>query len=371
MDSAELKEKVSVPDLLDRLGFKWNSNNKMICPFHDEKTPSVHVEKRLWNCFGCKAGGDIISFVEQLKGYSCNEAIKFICEEFGLEYNNTGGSKPRVLDKLAKDYHRHLKVNWSQYKPFMDRRGLSDHIENWMIGAAPDKHYLHDWRVKNGYSQSDVSVVSDIRGRVTFPSIHYNVENIYGRSNGTPKYKGMAVKSASFFGWNRAIRNIKQSREACLVEGQIDAIKMHLIGKENTIAISGAFTDAKADMILPHVDSVTIVLDSDNAGIGKKNDIAIKMLERSCYVEVINIPDGLDPDDCYEKGIDLPEPVCFIQDVCSRVVAKNKMPVARKFLQIARKSKSEIFEEIILQEVANGLELEVNSIRKDYDENRV
>ncbi len=311
---------------------KRGRNYVGLCPFHSEKTPSFHIytDSNSFYCFGCHAGGDVITFVRNIEHLDYMEAVKFLADRAGLQVpetdydNSLSKLKGRMLEinrEAARFYHGCLVGEGGREGlSYLRSRGLTDHtIRHFGLGYAPPSRFaLTDHLTKLGYSkeeqvQANVAFVSRngsrlvdrFAGRVMFPIIDLrgNVIAFGGRilTDEKPKYLNTAdtlvfKKSSNLFAMNFA-KNCKDDR-LLLVEGYMDVIALHQSGFSNAVATLGtALTQEKALLMSRYVSDVVVSYDADEAG-QRAAQRAIHFL-RNCgvNVKVLVVPDGKDPDE--------------------------------------------------------------------------
>ena len=272
-----------------------------LCPFHGEKTPSftVYPETASFYCFGCGAGGDVITFIKKIENLDYLDAVRFLADRAGMKMPEDKADdavsrlRMRVLEAnrdAARYFHAAL------YSPagrpgleYYYRRGYTDNtIRRFGLGYAPEGfHNLLDHMRKKGYRDDELI---DIRG---------NVIAFGGRvlDDSKPKYLNTAdtlvfKKTNNLFALNFA----KASKEGSLIlcEGYMDVIALHQAGFTNAVAALGtSFTE----VIARYVNEVILVFDADAAGQkGAKRAIGL-LRETGVHIRVITIPDGKDPDE--------------------------------------------------------------------------
>lgn len=304
-----------------------------LCPFHNEKTPSFHVNpaRQMYKCFGCGVGGNVLTFVMEYENLTFPEAMEMLAQENGIELPKqelTAQQKQQeslrqtlleINKKAARYYFALLKS--PRGKPGYDYligRGLSDEtILHFGLGyAGQGGGELYQYMKKEGYSDSVLKETGlfkmDERGaydkfwnRVMFPIMDANnrVIGFGGRVMGDakPKYLNSPEtkifdKSRNLFGLNYAKRGKRSNMILC--EGYMDVIALHQAGFTNAVASLGtAFTEQQANLIRRYTDEVLLTYDSDGAGI-KAAMRAIPMLRRAGITgKVIHMEPYKDPDE--------------------------------------------------------------------------
>ena len=303
-----------------------------LCPFHGEKTPSFHIstEHGLFHCFGCGAGGDVITFVMKIENLDYMEAVKFLAERAGMTMpeddfdDSLSKMRTRIYEanrEAARFYYQKLvSKEGSEGLAYLRGRGLADTtIRHFGLGFAPDERFaLGNHLRSRGFTESEMiaanlvfksrsgnSVLDRFYNRVMFPIIDVrgNVIAFGGRimSDQKPKYLNTSDtlvfnKSNNLFSLN----NAKNSKSDALIlcEGYMDVISLNQAGFTNAVATLGtALTPDQAALMKRYCKEVLICYDADDAG-QKATARAIEILRRAgLIVRVITIPDGKDPDE--------------------------------------------------------------------------
>lgn len=309
------------------------SNYFGLCPFHNEKSPSFSVSpgKQMYYCFGCGAGGNVITFIMEYENYSFTEALNLLAERAGValpkqEYSPEARAQEDLkknlleINKLAANYfyyqlkHPQGKAGYDYLK---NRQLTDDTIRHFGLGFAnKTSDDLYRFLKDKGYPDSLLKetglVTIEERGahdkfwnRVMFPILDVNnrVIGFGGRvmGDGTPKYLNspetrLFDKSRNLFGLNYA----RTSREKYMLicEGYMDVIAMHQAGFANSVASLGtAFTSQHASLLKRYTDQVVLTYDSDGAGV-KAALRAIPILKDvGMSVKVLNMRPYKDPDE--------------------------------------------------------------------------
>ena len=313
---------------------KKGANYFGLCPFHNEKSPSFSVSpgKQMYYCFGCGAGGNVITFLMEYENYTFQEALSSLADRAGvnlpkMEYSREAREqadlRARLLEvnKLAANYF-YYQMKQPQGKAAYDyfhlKRGLADEtIVHFGLGYSnKTSDDLYRYLKGKGYEDSflkDTGLVTlEERGgrdkfwnRVMFPIMDVNnrVIGFGGRvmGDGEPKYLNspetkLFDKSRNLYGLNYA----RLSREGYLLicEGYLDVISLHQAGFTNAVASLGtAFTSQHANVLKRYTDQVILTYDSDGAGV-KAALRAIPILkEVGMSIKVLNMKPYKDPDE--------------------------------------------------------------------------
>jgi len=312
---------------------KKGSNYFGLCPFHSEKSPSFSVsgQKQMYYCFGCGAGGNVLTFVMEYENYTFPEALKVLADRAGIRLPEAEYSKEEkekadrrsVLLEINKQaanyfyYQLHQKQGKTGYDYFKRRELTDETIRRFGLGYSNKvSDDLYRYLRSKGYQDSilkDTGLVTmEERGvydkfwnRVMFPIMDVNnrVVGFGGRvlGDGKPKYLNSPEtlifdKSRNLYGLNYA----RTSREKYLLvcEGYMDVIALHQAGFTNAVASLGtALTAQHASLIRRYAEQVVLTYDSDGAGI-KAALRAIPMLkEAGISCRVLDMKPYKDPDE--------------------------------------------------------------------------
>ncbi|MDO4753829.1 MAG: DNA primase [Bacillota bacterium] len=305
-----------------------------LCPFHGEKTPSFSVddEKGFYYCFGCKATGDVIRFVQEQLKLDPIDACKYLAERYKIDlsaasdYRDRAGQKDQQVYLALKDaallYHKIL-FRHAPSKEYLKRRGLNkEAVQTFLLGYAPrtglvydnlSKKYPDSVLLKAGIiSRDDEGRFYDrFRDRVMFPIVSQTgkVVGFGGRAlgNSPAKYLNSAdspyfKKGELLYALNHCKDYLKEDRYIIVVEGYMDVVSLFMSGIRNVVATLGtACTEKHAHLLKRYTDEVVLCYDSDSAGIKaalKAVDILSPIIPT---VRVCLLGEGLDPDDYVKK----------------------------------------------------------------------
>lgn len=306
-----------------------------LCPFHSEKTPSfvVYPETQSYYCFGCGAGGDVITFIRTMNNLGYVEAVKFLAARAGMplpdEDDKAGKLRSRILEinkQAARFFYQCLNANNEQAsaaRAYWRRRGLSDGtIRRFGLGWAPDDfRSTLNWLRERGFNEEELlasglvkrsekgNLYNIFRGRVMTPifDLRGNVIAFGGRVLGdekpkyinspeTPVYK----KSRAMFALNLAKKS--PSRRYILCEGYMDVISLHQAGFDTAVAACGtALTGEQVKLLENYADEVVLCYDSDEAG-QKATARSLELFSHSpIKVSVLTVTGAKDPDEFIKK----------------------------------------------------------------------
>ena len=306
-----------------------------LCPFHSEKTPSfvVYPETQSFYCFGCGAGGDVITFVRKINNLDYVEAVKMLAGRAGMpmpeEDDKAGRLRSRVLainKEAARFFYEQLNAENDDARAaraYWRGRGLSDStIRRFGLGFSPNdfgalrrhlrtRGYTEEEMLASGLQKrSEKGNVYDVfRGRVMTPifDLRGNVIAFGGRVLGDekPKYINspetlVYKKSKAMFALNIAKKSA--SRRYILCEGYMDVISLHQAGFDTAVAACGtALTPYQVRLLGEYADEVVLCYDSDEAGQKATARSLGLFAESPVKVSVLNIPGAKDPDEFIKK----------------------------------------------------------------------
>lgn len=304
------------------------SSFKGLCPFHNEKTPSFTVDdkKQLFHCFGCGAGGDVVSFIMQKEGLSYPESLEFLAHKAGISIDYTEdpqvNNKNKELYDINKDimmfFYKNLLVD-RKAQQYLKQRGLSSKVVNtFMLGYAKDSwDDLYAYIKTKNFNEEDIESLGLIkksskgnyydkyRDRIIFPIINHfgKVIGFGGRavSGQMPKYLNSPESSVFKKRYNLYALNVykrQKRKELILVEGYMDVIALNNHGLDIAVASLGtALTLDQAKLMKRYSDDIYICYDQDVAGI-KATEKAIEIFHQiDVNPSIIDLDPGNDPDD--------------------------------------------------------------------------
>ena len=340
----EVRSRNDVVDLIGnyiKLTKKGNSYFGL-CPFHNEKSPSFSVsrDKQMYYCFGCGAGGNVLTYVMEYENFTFVEAMKYLAERAGVklpevemtdEQKKVQNRRQQLLDihKLAAQYYYYqLKSkNGANARSYFEKRRLSpETVSHFGLGFSnPFRDDLYQYLKSKGYDDgllkdSGLVTIDEKRGvndkfwnRVMFPIMDVNnkVIGFGGRvlGDGTPKYLNspetiLFDKSRNLYGLNFARTSRKPNIIIC--EGYMDVIALHQSGFTNAVASLGtAFTLQHGILLKRYTEEVLLAFDSDEAGT-KAALRAIPILRSAgLRIRIIHLDPYKDPDEFIKHlGVD-------------------------------------------------------------------
>lgn len=306
------------------------------CPFHSEKTPSctVFMDTQSFYCFGCGAGGDVITFIMKIENLDFTEAVKLLAQRSGLELprDNSADSmlakrKTRIyeMNRLAANffYMQLVKGNdKSGLQYFADRKLSPQTVKKYGLGYAPDSwNSLTDMLRSKGYSDDEIvdawlgskskkgNIFDIFRKRVMFPIVDLrgNIIGFGGRvlDGSQPKYLNTGAtpvfdKGSNLFSMNFA-KNADTKR-LILCEGYMDVIAVNQAGFENVVATLGtAITPDQARLMSHYAEEIVIAYDSDNAGQKATQKAINHFADVGIRTRILHMEGAKDPDEYIKK----------------------------------------------------------------------
>ncbi len=405
----DIEEVISQYVTLKRAG----SNANGLCPFHSEKTPSFTVFKGTdsFYCFGCGAGGDVITFIMKVENLDYIGALEFLAKRAGITIPadsrepESGMRRTRVLEmnrEAAKFFHEQLK-NEKIALDYFKRRGLSGAtVKHFGLGFAPSSFgALTDHMHKLGYTDEELQTgflagksqktgraYDYFRNRVIFPIINTAGEVIafggrvmddskpkYLNTSDTPAFK----KSKNLFALNYAKNHCTEQMILC--EGYMDVIALHAAGFQNAVATLGtALTPDQARLMKKYTKTVLICYDSDEAGQRAANKAFSLLGEAGLETRILRMEGAKDPDEYiqkfgkigFQKIIDSSytqfdykfESILKKYDIN---VTDDRIKAADAVADVISRSLSSVEREIYIKKSADALSISAESLKRDVE----
>lgn len=335
LDTADIVEVVSDFVSLKRRG----ANYIGLCPFHNERTPSFSVSrsKGICKCFSCGKGGSAVGFLMELEQLSYSEALRYLAKKYNIEIKDHEMSAEErekeseresmlAVNEFAMQYFENILTGSDDGRniglAYFRERGINDAmIKRFHLGYSYDRRDdLFQTAVKRGFAEkflietglcyrNDRGMAIDrFRSRVIYPvfTVSGKVVAFGGRTLRKDKDVAKYVnspesiiyrKSFELYGLYQAKQAIVRKDKCILVEGYMDVISMHQSGVENVVASSGtSLTEGQIRLIHRFTENVTVIYDSDPAGIKASLRGIDLLLAEGLNVKVMLLPDGDDPD---------------------------------------------------------------------------
>jgi DNA primase len=330
--TADIVEVVSAHTDLRRQGARWVG----LCPFHEERTPSfsVDAQEKLYHCFGCGVGGDVIKFVEEKEGLGFAEAVELLADRYGVELEREQEDpraearrqqRRRLEELLARAATFYANYLWesqeaAKAREYLAQRGLGEEaLRAFGVGYAPsawDKILVLGQRA--GFPVEELRGVGLVqrgrgggeydrfRSRIMFPIRDRRGRTLgFGgramRTDQGAKYVNTAEtdffhKSQLLYGVDLAKAAIAKASRAVVVEGYTDVLALHQVGVEEAVGVMGtAITGEQVATLSGMVEEVVLALDADSAGQEAMLRAQRVAAERRMVLRVARMPDGEDP----------------------------------------------------------------------------
>ena len=365
---------------------KSGSNFKGLSPFTDEKTPSFMVSpaKQIWKDFSSGKGGNVVAFLMEHDQLSYPEAIKYLAKKYNIdiiETQLTDNQKEKINEKeklfivanKAKDFFK-TQLNSTDFgknvaKNYLTERGFGDQIiDEFEIGCLADHSYtLKSFLVENGYEIEDlikIGLVSsktkdDIyKSRIIFP-----IKTISGRTAGfgartlksntkSAKYinspeSEIYNKSKILFGLSKSKNEIVKKDNCFVVEGYTDVMRFHQKGVKNVVSSSGtALSKDQINIIRRLSKNITVIYDSDKAGINATERSVDMILEQGMNINIVLLPENEDPDS-FAKNKNESEILNFLNENSVDFI-EFKANILNKTLKNTPSEKAKVINDLII-----------------------
>jgi DNA primase len=332
--AADMVEVVQARTQLRRVGSRWQGR----CPFHEERTPSFSVNPadKLFYCFGCHKGGDLITFVRETEGLDFAQAIEWLADRYRiqLEYEESSpqleaGRRRRerllaLMEQAATFYGRHL---WETeaggpVRAYLAERGLLEEVcRDFRLGLSPGGTILAEKARTKGYSQEELVAAGLVNrrgndyfsGRLVFPLadprgrvLGFGARRLHEDDPIPAKYvnspEGELFRKGSLvYGLDRARAAVAKEDRAVIVEGYTDVLALHQAGLGAAVASMGtALTQPQLKELRRLTRRLYLCFDADAAGQAATLRGMELAVEAGFEVRIVALPPGLDPADAVE-----------------------------------------------------------------------
>ena len=320
---------------------KKGKNHVGVCPFHDDRDPSLTVsqDKQIFKCFACGAGGNVFHFVSRYENISFVESVVEVAKLSNIQIDDIEVTKNQPNQHLVPYYK--LNQSFIEYTNYMlmssahteilqylHKRGIKDElIKIFEIGYNPSNDALYHYLKAKKFTDEEMIEANLVRltnqgihdvftSRITIP-IHdkygnpiaftarrtiENDEAKYINTTQTPCY----TKGNVIFNYHRALPIAKKCGRVLLVEGAMDTIAFYKASIENVVATLGtACTKEQLKLLKEMHVKIDVCYDGDDAGINATYKFGKMASENGLEFEIIDNKSGLDPDEIIEQyGID-------------------------------------------------------------------
>lgn len=334
LEATDIVDLISSYIPVKRAGSSFKAN----CPFHNEKSPSFHInpQRQSFKCFGCGEGGDAFSFVMKHEGLSFVDTVRklaakanipIIEDAFDADGERNKRKRGRLLDlhREAARYMHELLLTDPRAKharAYLKSRGYGKEMAvRWVVGWMPaDGKTFLDWAREKKFTgrelvDSGIAVQREqgglyirFRDRLMFPVandqgdiIAFSGRQIINDPN-SGKYinspeTALFLKSKTLFAFDRARKPIMKEKAVLICEGQLDALACHEHGIDHAIATLGtACTPQHAKILKRYTDTAILCFDADKAGYTACERAFRELSSENIHVRVVSMPAGDDPD---------------------------------------------------------------------------
>ncbi|MBQ8404734.1 MAG: DNA primase [Clostridia bacterium] len=414
----ELKYRNRIDDVISSyVNLKRAGSNKVgLCPFHSEKTPSFTVfsNTETFKCFGCGAGGDVITFIMRAENLDYISALEFLAKKSGLEMPGETENKSELVKRsrmheMNREAARYF--NKMLYEPcaeaaraYLAKRKLSSSaVKRFGLGFAPQsfdalRKYMHTKGYRDeelreaflcGKSERTGSYFDYFRGRLIFPIID-NLGNVVGfggrATDDETKPKYLNTSDTPVFKKSRNLFALNFARTCCeeyiiLCEGYMDVIAVNIAGFANAVATLGtALTSEQARIMAKYTKKVVISYDSDEAGQAAAKRAIPLLEEAGLEVSVLKVKDAKDPDE-YIKKFGAEKFRALIEGsrgkfdfLCDGVLKRHdlevpdeKVKAAREICELIADIYSSVERTVYIAKAAEKLGIEAKSLTSDVE----
>ena len=394
---------------------KSGSNYKGLSPFTNEKTPSFMISpaKQIWKDFSSGKGGNVVAFLMEHEQLSYPQAIKFLAKKYNIEVEETAITSEQkekidqkekfiLICEFAKKFFKEQlnKTDFGKniaYNYLLERGFDKNTIEDFEIGCLTEKRdSLKEFSVEKGYDIDDLVSLglissknqNDIyRSRIIFP-----IKTISGRTVGfgarviktsskSAKYINspdsiIYNKSKILYGLHNSKNEIVKNDNCYIVEGYTDVIRFHQKGIKNVVSSSGtALTNGQINIIRRLTKNITMLFDSDNAGVNATIRSIDMILSEGMNVNICLFPENEDPDSfalkketqeikkyLNDNAIDFIEFKTKKLSESKRNSATEKAQVINDIISSIAKIPDKIKQEIYIKQCSEMLEINENTL---------
>lgn len=322
---------------------------KAVCPWHDDRRPSLQVnpDRQSFKCWVCDIGGDVFSFVMKMENVGFPEALQMLAERAGVQLQKlppgvsaaAADEKRALYQALAwaeQQFHDCLLVDptAAEARKYLVERGLTDEtIRRFRLGYSPDEW---DWLIKRSHGSPHTVATLDkvglvarrqkgpgfydrFRGRLLFSirdvqarTVAFGGRVLPGAPPDAPKYVNspetrLFSKSDTLYGLDSARDAVGKAKDVVVMEGYTDCLMARQCGLEHTVAVLGtALNERHIKLLRRFTERVTLVLDGDEAGQRRTNEILDLFVAQQFDLRILTLPDGLDPCDFMRRHGDEP-----------------------------------------------------------------
>jgi len=404
----DLKKRSKISDfiLATTSGKLRGTKGMALCPFHGEKTASMSFTdvENLFHCFGCKEGGDIFKYVQEINNLEFQDAIEFIAEKYGfkLTYTQTSDNNDlrvyqQKIDQISNYFLESMKSDKSKdAKAYLQTRKYDDSdIEKYSISfISKDEESFNKFCKKNEITKEDLKKLGFIssngnmlfKNRIMFPILSFrnNIIAFGGRAidDFGPKYLNSSdsvlyKKNRNLYFSNDFITATKKRGYAFIVEGYFDVLSLNKLGYANAASPSGtALTNQQLESISKYTSKILICFDNDEAGLkATERVLEIKnLISKQVEIHCLNLPSEYkDISDVFESKPEIFDDILkdndeIVEYLINKFLKKdsNKKSVFNYFKKITSKL-SPLEVDIALDLLSEKLNTEKEILRRELN----
>ena len=338
-----IREGADIVDIISGyLSLKQRGKNFLaVCPFHDDHSPSLVVsrERQMFNCFTCRTGGNVFTFIMKYENVSFVEAVKIVADKIGYNLNianlsdfSTANKEDYEIMEFSKKFYLNniFTEKGISARKYLEERGIDESIiKEFNIGLSLDNkdtlYKLLNSKKHNIDKASDLGLINKVgldiydvfSNRIMIP-----IENLKGQVVGftgrifngekdTAKYMNtketeIFKKGQILFNYHNARNSIREEKCVIVVEGNMDAIKLSASGIKNVVALMGvALSKEQIDVLRKLKVPIILMLDNDSAGLEATVKNGDELQKYDVDLRVVRLTDAKDPDEYIRiKGVD-------------------------------------------------------------------
>ena len=411
----QIRESNNIVDVISAyLPLKRSGTNyKGVCPFHDDRNPSMMVseQKQIFKCFVCGKGGNVFTFVQEYEKITFMEAVKKLAQRVGITVKETANDKraeskkTKLLNiyRLANEYFvNNLKEYGDDVYKYLNNRGISQELANKVeLGYALDSFTGLLNQVKREDIPSDIMDLSGLfkdsnkgkydafRNRLMFP-IHSHTGQIVafgGRQLNDQEMGGKYINSPTtdlytkgneLYGLFLTKYDIAKVNFAIISEGYLDFLRLYSQGFTNSVAALGtALTEKQLSLLSRYSKNIYLLFDGDDAGRKATISSGLKCIELGLTAKVISLPQGEDPDsillkegkEWLQKRIEKPIPFLkFVKD--TKILATEDKDKIKLLIESVGKISDLIDREMIIKNIGEEFGINENSIKATVNQRK-
>ena len=336
----EIRSRANIVDIIS--GYlqvsQKGKNYVSLCPFHNDHSPSLIIspEKQIFNCFTCRTGGNVFSFVMKYENVSFLEAIKIVAQKIGYDLKikdlSTNIDSKNKIDYEIYDYAMKYYLNnintidGTKAREYLQKRGITESIiKEFKLGySGASKDTFYQLAIKKGWNidtldklglinKVNENIYDTFINRIVIPIENLKGEvvgftgRIFNGEDNTAKYLNtketeIFKKSALLFNYHNAKNFIRERRSVIVVEGNMDAIKLSAKGFKNVVALMGvALSIEQIDILKRLKVPVILMLDNDNAGEDATVKDGENLVNSGIDTRVVRLSGAKDPDEYIVK----------------------------------------------------------------------